>query len=67
MQKEQNRLQIDLKSAKTQINILFSQNFAKNSELQRAKAKLEMYNLEYKRDFEVKQQCKKHKRVQEDC
>ena len=66
MQKERDCLQIDLKSAEAQIDTLLSQNFAKDLELQWAKAKFDVYDSKYKRDPKVKQQHEKHRRVQKD-
>ena len=67
MQKKRDCLQIDLKSAETRIDTLLSQNLAKDLELQRAKAKLNMYDFEYKCNPEIKQQREKRKRVQKNC
>ena len=66
MQKELDRLRIDLESAKAQVKLLHSQNLAKDSELQRAKTELNMYNPKYKRDPKVKQQREKHRHIQKD-
>ena len=44
MQKELDCLQIDLESAKARIESLHSQNLAKDSELQHAKAKLNQWD-----------------------
>ena len=49
MQKELDRLRGDLELAKAQIESLHTKNLAKDSELQRAKAKLNQYNLRYER------------------
>ena len=49
MLKEQNRLCIDLKSAKIQIKSLHSQNIEKNLKLQRVKAELNQYDLKYRK------------------
>ena len=66
MLKEQDCLRIDLELAEAQIESLHSQNLANKSELQHAKAKLNIYNPQYKCDPKFKQQYEKHRHVQKD-